>query len=83
MRWKLRCMNEIPYRLSYYMEEGLRMSLGRGLMFPSHWVPAKSVYTFSGHKKNQLFVVYVRWKSKLRFLSLIVEVNINIYQQEK
>jgi hypothetical protein len=65
------------------MEEGLRMSLGRGLRLPSPWVPTESVCTSPRHKKNQLYTVYVRWNGKLSLMSLIAVVNINIYQQEQ
>ena len=75
-------MNEISYRLVYYMEEGLRMSIRKGLRFPSPWVPTESVCTYPRHKENQLYEVYVRWKSKLILFSLISAIKKDIYQQE-
>jgi hypothetical protein len=62
------------------MEEGLRMSLESGLRFPSPWVPTENVCTCPRHKKNQLYVVYIRWKIKLILLSLFVAVKIYLYR---
>jgi hypothetical protein len=81
MRWKVKCMNGNTYRSSYYMEEGSRLSLEKGLRCPIPWAPAKSVCTCPRHKKNQLCAMYVRWTRKLSLLSLIEAVNTDVYQQ--
>jgi hypothetical protein len=65
------------------MEEGLRMGFRKGLSFPGPWVPAESICTCPRYKKNHLFIVYVRWTSKLSLLSLNAATLIDIYQHVK
>jgi hypothetical protein len=62
--------------------KGLGKSLGGSQWFPRDKNTCKECCTFPRHKNKPAYMYNVRWTRKLILLSLIAEVNNNVYQQK-
>jgi hypothetical protein len=82
MRWKMRvwkCDHVIQFSI---WKEGWKQVSVIVNGFQGVQAPAVDGSTCPRHKKIQLYEIYVRWTSKLIFLSLFAAINGDIYQQE-
>jgi hypothetical protein len=82
VRWKVVLITGFPYwsKFSRWKEGWKQVSVVvNGCQEVQ--APLDDYSTYPRHKKNQLCEIYVRWTSKLIFLSLFSAVNKNIYQQ--